>query len=626
VSRLSDRISLGLADRYRVEREIGAGAAATVYLAEDLRHKRNVAIKVLRPELATTVAAERFLREIEIVAQLLHPHILGIIDSGSAEGLLYYVMPFVEGETLRQCLERERELPIDEALRILRDVADALAYAHRRGVVHRDIKPENVLLFEQHALVTDFGIARAIVSARQAREAGNEHLNRITAPGVSLGTPAYMAPEQAAGDSDIDHRADLYALGILAYELLVGAPPFTGPTAQHVIAAHVGRTPAPISHMRRAIPSSIERLVMRCLEKRPADRWQSAAEFVHALDTFPSLTSAERAAERRQPTEHKFRLGEEVCRKLNRATLDPRIIGDDVLFLDNHVPSDVLVVYLHGMGLDHTSFDTVLRASPYRGLAVSLYGFAPESRRRLPLAIEDHTAIIGEFLHDVVARERPTTTVLAGFSSGADLGFRVVNSAPAGRPLPIDAFLSLGCNLALETCFVSRPFAELKDQTEPSIEVLRGIDSHVLSLQEWMYLHDYLVRILRKFAGDLSALQRHAQDIIAAFTGPDPHPFDNWYREATARVPSVLCVFEETPLFVRLVQDVKLRNLDHGVLGPKYREESLVMEPATGHFGLTEPTLVQRHVDALLGSVRAGRERSAPSASLRDTRETRIGA
>ncbi|MGH7712593.1 MAG: serine/threonine-protein kinase, partial [Gemmatimonadaceae bacterium] len=240
---LFERISLGLAGRYRIDREIGAGAAATVYLAEDLRHKRNVAIKVLRPELATTVAGERFLREIEIVAQLLHPHILGIIDSGEAAGLLFYVMPFVDGETLRQHLERERDLPIDEALRIVRDVADALAYAHRRGVVHRDIKPDNVLLIEQHALVTDFGIARAIVSALQAREADRGHSNRITAPGVSLGTPTYMAPEQAAGDAEVDHRADVYALGILAYEMLVGAPPFTGPTAQHIIAAQVARVP-----------------------------------------------------------------------------------------------------------------------------------------------------------------------------------------------------------------------------------------------------------------------------------------------------------------------------------------------------------------------------------------------
>ncbi|MGH7709967.1 MAG: alpha/beta fold hydrolase, partial [Gemmatimonadaceae bacterium] len=345
--------------------------------------------------------------------------------------------------------------------------------------------------------------------------------------------------------------------------------------------------------------------VMRCLEKRPADRWQSAAEFVYALDTLRSADTVQRVADRQEPVEHRFRLGEEVCRKLNRATLDPRIIGDDVYYLDNHVTSNVLAVYLHGMGLDHTSFDAVLRASPYRGIAVSLYGFAPASRRRIPLAIEDHAAMLRELVHDVVARERPSTTLLVGFSSGADLGFRMINGAAPERPLPLAGFLSLGCNLALETCFVSKPFAELKDQAEPSVELLRGITTHVMSVQEWMYLNDYLVRILRKFAGDLSALQRHAQDIVQAFSGDDPHPFDRWYREATARVSTVRCVFEEIPSYVRLVQDIRLRNLDHGVLGPRYREGSIVTEPATEHFGLTDSELVQRHVEALLENVRA---------------------
>ncbi|MEW5918552.1 MAG: serine/threonine-protein kinase, partial [Gemmatimonadota bacterium] len=575
---LSERITLGLSDRYRVEREIGAGAAATVYLAEDLRHKRYVAIKVLRPELGTTVAGERFLREIEIVAQLLHPHILGIIDSGSANGLLFYVMPFVEGETLRQRIEREHDLPIDEALRVVRDVADALAYAHRRGVVHRDIKPENVLLFEQHALVTDFGIARAIVSARQARDNAGDQA-RITAPGVSLGTPTYMAPEQAAGDSDVDHRADLYALGIMAYELLVGAPPFTGPTAQHVIAAQVARVPEPLSRVRRTIPPAVEKLVMRCLEKRPADRWQSAAEFVHALDTLRVGDTAERAAARGDPIERRFRLTEEVCRRLNRATLDPRIIGDEVHYLDNHVASDVVVFYLHGMGLDHTSFEHVLRQSPYRGVAISLYGFAPTSRRRLPLSIEDHAAIVSELLRDVVTREHPHTSVLAGVQSGADFGFRMIASAPSDQALPIDAFLSLGCNLSLETCFVSRPFAQLSGQTEPSIEMLQRMAQHVASLREWMYLNDHLLRILRKFSGDLSGLQRHAQDTVRAFSGDEPHPFDRWFREASTRVAGVRCVFEESPVYARLVQETRLRHLDHGVLGPRYREDSIIMEP-----------------------------------------------
>ncbi|MGQ0539734.1 MAG: serine/threonine-protein kinase [Gemmatimonadaceae bacterium] len=597
---LFSRLSLGIADRYRVERQLGSGAASAVYLAEDTRHKRYVAIKVLRPELATTVMAERFLREIEIAGQLLHPHILGIIDSGSVEGLLFYVMPFVEGESLRERLAREKELPLDEALRIVRDVADALAYAHRRGVIHRDIKPENVLLLERHALVADFGIARAIVTARQALDASRADTGRLTAPGVSLGTPAYMAPEQAAGEAEVDHRADLYALGIVAYEVLGGTPPFTGPTAQHVIAAQVGREPPPLSSLRRSVPGAVERIVMRCLAKRPADRWQSSDELIHAIDAVATGELTLQATTASPPARERFRLSEEVCRKLNRATLDPRIIGDDVHYLDNRTASDVLVIYLHGMGLDHTTFDAVLRDTPYRAMAPSMYGFAPESRRRIPLSMADHACILQEFIIDAAARTRPRMLLLVGFSSGADLGFQIIGRTAAGAQLPIDGFISLSCNLSLETCFVSQPFAALGERLAPSVSAVRNIDAHVTSLDEWVNLHEYLVTILRKFGDDLSALQRHASDVVDAFANSEDRPFERWFRDAAERVATVRCVFEDTPPQARLVQELRMRNLDRSTLGPRFRDDCIVMEPSIEHFGLMEPALIVRHLDAVL--------------------------
>src|SRR5215217_9388269 len=238
---------------------------ATVYLARDLRHERLVALKVLRPELAATLGPERFLREIKLAARLQHPHILPVHDSGEASGFLYYTMPYVEGESLRARLSRQGELPIHDAVKILLEVTDALAYAHERGVVHRDIKPDNVLLSGRHALVTDFGVAKA-VSEATGRQA-------LTTAGVALGTPAYMAPEQAAGEPHIDQRVDIYALGVLGYELVSGLPPFTGRTSQEVLAAHVTQPPAPLSHHRPACPAEFEAVIMKCLAKRPADRW-----------------------------------------------------------------------------------------------------------------------------------------------------------------------------------------------------------------------------------------------------------------------------------------------------------------------------------------------------------------
>jgi serine/threonine-protein kinase len=273
---LFDRLKAALADRYALEREVGSGGMATVYLAEDLKHRRQVAVKVLRPELAAALGADRFLREIEIAAQLQHPHILPLYDSGEADDFLFYVMPYVGGESLRGRLERSGELPIPDAVRILREVADALAHAHSHGVVHRDIKPDNVMLTGRHALVADFGVAKAV------SEATGRH--QITTAGVALGTPFYMAPEQASADPGVDHRADIYAMGALAYELLTGRPPFTGTTPQAILTAHLTETPEPVSSRRRAVPPALEQVVMRSLEKNPADRWQSTDEMLGVLE------------------------------------------------------------------------------------------------------------------------------------------------------------------------------------------------------------------------------------------------------------------------------------------------------------------------------------------------------
>jgi Tol biopolymer transport system component len=273
-----DRLTTALADRYAIEHEIGSGGMATVYLAQDVRHDRPVAIKVLRPDLAATLGPERFHREIRVAAQLQHPHILPLLDSGEADDFLYYVMPYVDGESLRDRLVEEGELPVGEAVRILRDVADALTEAHAHGVVHRDIKPENVLLRGRHALVTDFGVAKAVSEATGPV--------KLTTAGVALGTPAYMAPEQATADPHVDHRVDIYALGATAYELLTGRPVFMGRTPQQVLSAHVAETPQPVTSRRPSVPVALETVVMRCLEKRPADRFQSAEELLSQLEAL----------------------------------------------------------------------------------------------------------------------------------------------------------------------------------------------------------------------------------------------------------------------------------------------------------------------------------------------------
>jgi tetratricopeptide (TPR) repeat protein len=279
------RLDAALTGRYRIERELGAGGMATVYVAEDLRHHRQVAVKVLRSELAASLGAERFLREIEIVARLQHPHILPLHDSGSVGDVLFYVMPLVEGQSLRDRLDRGGALSMEEATRIIREVADALAYSHRQGVVHRDIKPENILLSSGHALVMDFGIAKAVSESAVSIS--------LTGSGVSIGTVTYMSPEQATADPATDHRADIYALGVMAYEILAGQPPFTG-NPQQVLAGHLTRRPEALSAIRTTVSPALEAIVMRCLEKNAADRPQGADEVMRALDA--TATTAQMAA------------------------------------------------------------------------------------------------------------------------------------------------------------------------------------------------------------------------------------------------------------------------------------------------------------------------------------------
>ncbi len=271
---VNERLSAALAERYRIERELGQGGMATVYLAQDLKHDRKVALKVLKPELAAVLGAERFVVEIKTTAALQHPHILPLFDSGTAEGFLYYVMPWIQGETLRAKLDRETQLGIDEAVRITRDVADALDYAHRHGVIHRDIKPENILLHDGRPMVADFGIALALSAA-----AGG----RMTETGLSLGTPHYMSPEQATAEKELSNRSDIYSLGCVLYEMLTGSPPHTGASAQQIIMKIVTEEAAPVSKLRKSVPPNVAAATAKAIEKLPADRFASAAQFAAAL-------------------------------------------------------------------------------------------------------------------------------------------------------------------------------------------------------------------------------------------------------------------------------------------------------------------------------------------------------
>jgi len=589
-----------LADRYRVERELGRGGMAVVYLAEDLKHGRKVAVKLLKPEIAAAIGAERFVREIRTSAALQHPHILGLIDSGETGGTAYYVMPLVEGENLRERLRREKQLPVSDAVRITSEVASALDYAHRRGIIHRDIKPENILLQDGQALVADFGIALGVTNATSE--------TRITEAGLSLGTPHYMSPEQAMGERELTSRSDVYALGCVTYEMLAGDPPFTGPTPQAIVARMLTELPASVIARRSTVPVAIEKALLTALQKLPADRFASTTAFSAALAASETGTVRHESAATplaapavRSLASGGLRLSEDTCRRMSRASFDPRLIGSTLHYLDNQVQSDVLVCYIPACGRAANQYTKVLETASYRAVAVTFRGFEPVSPWRPALPLDDHMVIVREFLRDAVARLKPRLTIIAGFSSGADFAIRFAAQADPEPRLQLDGCLSLGANLSTSTCFLTSVLATLKDRDDEGLlQSLRRVANGATTLDEWVNICDYIVHVVPTFRDDVAPLRRFGTDISAPFADGTLTPFVDWYRAATGKQCRVRCIFEDTPMFRDLVREMQLRNLDEAWLGPAYEEGSIVADAGTGHFDLIDPPRVEEHVRALV--------------------------
>ncbi len=438
-------LNAALAGHYIVDRELGRGGMALVYLARDARHERFVALKTLRPEIALALGRERFLREIKLAARLQHPNILPVYDSGDAAGTLYYVMPFVEGESLRDRLEREPQLPVDDALQIAKEVAEALSYAHSHDVVHRDIKPENIMLSGGHAIVTDFGIARAVSAA------GGD---KLTQTGLAIGTPAYMPPEQSAGTGQVDRRSDIYSLACVLYETLAGQPPFTGPTAQAIMARHSLDAVPRLKIVRDAIPDELETVIERALEKVPADRYQTSGEFAKAL----TAASTGRVSRVLQPR---------PARRRRRPAL---IIGASILALGlaawlivggggktrivSHGGLDanrVAVLYFADLSRDSSlghvasglTEGLIAELQKVRALSVvSANGVAPfrgkedvVSRDSIARALKASTLVAGS-VEPVGDRVRATVRLVDG-TSGADVGERVSFTLPGNALLQV---------------------------------------------------------------------------------------------------------------------------------------------------------------------------------------------
>jgi serine/threonine protein kinase len=596
---------------FKITAKLGEGGMGEVYRATDTKLGREVAIKVLPDAFAEDPERfARFEREARVLATLNHPNIAAIYDLAEDGGTHFLVLELAEGEDLAARLSRG-PIPVEGALPLALQIAEALEVAHEKGIVHRDLKPANVIVGQDGAIkVLDFGLAK--VWAEEPHDSADLSCSptrtaQMTTAGSILGTAAYMSPEQARGN-EVDRRSDIWSFGTVLWEMLCGRPLFGGETASDLLAAVLREEPD-FEVLPAATHPALHRLLRRCLERDLSRRLQHAGDArlelcearEHPLESLPAAGPSLGS----MGVEGTWTLTTQVCSHLQRETLDPALIGDHLEYLDNQRSSDVLVMYLAGFGLGHSTFETVLESSPYRGVAVTLYGLQQRSGRRIPLPIADHLTILRLFLQHLNETIKPAITIVTGFSSGADVALRLISEGGVDHN-SVAGVLALSPNLNLDTCFVSAQVASIPDNAEGGVfRVARDVMAGQETADVWLLMNPYLVELVRRFRTDVGALRRHAQDIVAPFKEGAGWPLSRWYQDARRAGVVLRVVFASTESEQVPLRGLMLAHVDDEIFGPDFDDSEIVTEPDSHHFDLMRPSIIEKNLVELVSSIRA---------------------
>jgi serine/threonine protein kinase len=584
---------------YTILEKIGAGGMGEVYRARDLHLERDVALKFLPPASSQdTHSSRRFTREAKVLASLEHPNIASVYGLHVEDETQFIAMELVSGSTLEADIV-DGGLSLDHIIEIGIPLAEAVAFAHKNGVIHRDLKPANVMRDDSGRLrVLDFGLAYLRQPAMDEGEGAS--LDTRTTPGEIVGTVAYMAPEQLEGRL-VDGRADVFSIGIMLYELATGKRPFQAGSNAGVASAILRDTPGSIQAVRPDLPADFARLVRRCLEKSTARRLQTAQDICNELKdlqagirTGDSLAQSEASRTDGSITEHHMTITTEHIRKLS--TRIPRMIGDVMTYLDNKVISDVLVLCLHGIGGDQRDFEEFLRQSPYRTIAVSLFGFSPVAAMRPPLSYADHNLLVTFLVQDLVKRIAPRTLILVGHSSGADQALNIAGLA-GGDHIRMDGLILLGPAALPGEGLVSGPYSRLTTSPAEVLETVRKISEYPEDMRQWLIMHEYLVCAFNKFATNPEPLQHFAQTYIEDLNGD---MFFELFRQAATRIKHVRCVYGKDE--AAELNHALEKHLTENALGDNYSEEMFVTVSA-GHIDLNSPKIVLPCLEEILRCV-----------------------